>query len=491
MEDASGGKFYITTPIYYVNGAPHIGSAYTTIVADTLARSRAAQNEDVIFLTGVDENAQKNVEAAEKKGEAVDAYVDQMAGVWESTWKQLGISNTDFIRTTEARHIETVNDFWARIDAAGDLYRDRYEGLYCKGHEAFIKEEDLVDGLCPEHKTAPELVAEDNYFFRLSGYREKLLQFYEAHGDFVAPVNRFQEVKSFVEAGLEDISFSRERKEGRTAWGIPVPNDPNQVIYVWADALVNYISAVGVDAWEDHPADVHAVGKDIVRFHAVIWPAMLMSAGLPLPGQVIANGFLTVDGTKISKSLGNTIDPLDLAARYGVDAVRYFLLREVPYGGDGDFSEEKMKERYNGDLANGLGNFTSRVLTLAEKETAAQGGLKIPKNGVDDDFKKIIADMSRTVREKLNEYKFHEALAAIWFAISFGDRYVNDKKIWEIKDDVVRGAALYHLVLLLDAVARELAPYLPETARKIASAIEHGNGFLKVTKIAALFPRIK
>jgi len=504
------GKFYITTPIYYVNGEPHIGHAYTTIVADTLARWRRGAGlddggEDVIFSAGVDENAQKNVDAAKKKGEEIHEYVERLAKIWESTWEKLGISNTDFIRTTEERHIEVVRDVWSRLEAAGDLYKDKYEGLYCKGHEAFMNEDELTeDGLCPEHLTKPEFVSEENYYFRLSKYQQPLLDFYAAHEEFVAPANRFNEVRSFVENGLEDISFSRENRE----WGIPVPNDPHQVIYVWADALVNYISIVGVEGWEDHPADIHAVGKDILRFHAVIWPAMLLSAGLPLPGQIIANGFLTVDDTKISKTIGNVIDPLDLVARYGgddagrgTDVLRYFLLREIPYGEDGDFSELKMKERYNGDLANGLGNFAARVLTLAEKETDGENGaggrtLKSSTGKLDSDFKKTIDTMHRIVREKLNELKFHEALAAIWLAISFGDRYVNDKKVWEIKDDAERGEALYNLVSLLEAVATTLAPFMPDTSRKIIAAIEHGgsgsdgDSSLKTKKINILFPRI-
>ncbi len=474
------GRFYITTPIYYVNDKPHIGHAYTTIVADTLARWRRSQGMDVAFLTGTDENSQKTVDAAKKKGEEVRTYTDRMAEVWQDAWKKLGISNTGFIRTTEERHVDVVNDFWGRLDAAGDLYRGRYEGLYCKGHEAFMKEDELTpDGLCPEHKTKPELVSEENYFFKLSKYEKQLLEFYEAHGEFVAPANRFNEVKSFVEAGLEDISFSREKK----AWGIPVPKDPNQVIYVWADALVNYISAVGLEGWEDHPADVQTVGKDILRFHAVIWPAMLMSAGLPLPGQVIANGFFTVGGVKISKTIGNVIDPLDLAARYGTDALRYFLLREIPYGQDGDYSEEKMKERYNGDLANGLGNFAARVLTLAEKEKALSGKL-------DAGFEKEIKTMQKTVLQKLGEFKFPEALAAIWEAISFGDKYVNDKKVWEIKDDKARMAALYNLIVLLDNIAGVLAPFLPGASEKITAAIKPDGDALTAKKIPPLFPRV-
>lgn len=473
-------RFYITTPIYYINDKPHIGHALTTIVADTLARWRGRAGEDVVFLAGTDENSQKTIEAAKKSGEETRAYTERMAEIWQETWAKLGISNTDFIRTTEERHIEIVKDFWARMEAADDIYKGTYQGLYCKGHEAFMKEDELVDGLCPEHKIAPELVSEENYFFRLSKYEKQLLEFYGTHGEFVAPAHRFNEVKSFVEQGLEDVSFSREKKE----WGIPVPNDPNQVIYVWADALVNYISSVGIEGWEHHPADIHAVGKDILRFHAVIWPAMLMSAGLPLPGQVIANGFLTINGTKISKSLGNVVDPLDLVARYGTDALRYFLLREVPYGEDGDFSEEKMKERYNADLANGLGNFAARVSTLAEKEALTSAKL-------DPEFEKLINDTQRAIEIKLQTFKFHEALMEIWNAISFGDRYVNEKKVWEIKDEGERRKTLFNLVTLLEAIAVMLSSFMPEASKKITGAIVHNGDILNVKKIEGLFPRMK
>lgn len=473
-------KFYITTPIYYINDKPHIGSAYTTIVADTLARWRRQKGEDVLFLTGVDENSQKTVDAAKKMGEEIGVYTERLAKAFESAWENLRISNTDFIRTTEDRHVKTVQDFWERLDAAGDIYLDKYEGLYCKGCEEFKKEDDLVDGMCPIHKIEPELVSEENYFFRLSKYQKQLLEFYEANEDFVAPVNRFQEVKSFVEAGLEDISFSREKRD----WGIPVPNDPHQIIYVWADALVNYVSAIGIEGWEEHPADIQTVGKDILRFHAVIWPAMLISAGLPLPGQIIANGFLTVNGVKISKSLGNSIDPSELAGRYGVDAVRYFLLREIPFGQDGDFSEEKMKERYNADLANGLGNFTARVLTLAEKETLVFEPL-------DDEFEKQIAVMKTAVAKKMGEFKFNEALMSVWDVLAFGDRYVNEKKVWAIADDKARRKAVFNLIALLDNIAAALLPFLPETSNKITNAIQWEEKTLRTKKIGVLFPRMK
>ncbi len=476
MED----KFYITTPIYYINDKPHIGHALTTIVADMLARFYRQRGDDVIFVTGTDENSQKTVDAAKKAGEDTQAFTDRMALQWEATWERLGISNTDFIRTTEPRHIETVKDLWGRIDAADDLYLDTYEGLYCKGCEEFKKEDELIDGLCPIHKTEPEQVREQNYFFRLSKYQAPLLELYENHPDFVAPANRFNEVKAFVERGLEDISVSREARD----WGIPVPNDEHQKIYVWFDALINYISAVGVDWWEQHPADIHCMAKEIARFHAVIWPAMLLSAGLPLPHHIAVSGFLTNDGEKISKSLGNTVDPLDLVERYGNDAVRYFLLREVPFGEDGDFSETKMRDRYNSDLANGLGNFAARVLTLAEKEELTSGEL-------DATFVEQIESMKIAVDKKTKQFQFHEALAAIWAALAFGDRYVNEQKVWAIEDVKKRHQALFNLVSLLDNVAAAVLPFLPDASHVISGALVWDGKILKAKKIEPLFPRIK
>jgi methionyl-tRNA synthetase len=474
-------KYYITTPIYYINDKPHIGHAYATIIADVLARWRQGQGEDVIFSTGIDENAQKTVDAAAKQGEEIHAYTDRMAGIWESTWTKLGISNTDFIRTTEPRHAAVVTDFWRRLEAAGDIYKGTYEGLYCRGHEAFLKEDELTpDGLCPDHRTKPEWVSEENYYFALSKYQKPLLDFYAAHEDFVAPANRFNEAKSFVERGLEDVSFSREKKP----WGIPVPDDPEQVIYVWADALVNYITVLGgIEGWEQHPADVHVLGKEIMRFHAILWPAMLMSAGLPLPGQIVAHGFFTINGTKISKTLGNVIDPLDIVARYNVDALRYFLLRELPFGEDGDFSETKMKERYNSDLANGLGNFAARILALAEKE-------ELKSVPLDSAFDFEIQKMQQTVFAKTKDFKFHDALAAVWAAIAFGDKYLNNEAVWAIKDGAARRTKLFYLVSLLDNVAAVLAPYLPESSRKITAAMHWEGDVLRAKRIEPLFPRV-
>lgn len=477
----NNGRFFITTPIYYVNDRPHIGHAYATIVADVLARWRAGLGDDVLFSTGVDENAQKTVDAALKQGEEIHAYVDRMATIWDSTWQKLGISNTDFIRTTEDRHVAVVNEFWRRMEAKGDLYKDKYEGLYCRGHEAFMKEDELTpDGLCPDHKVKPEWVSEDNYYFALSNYQERLLDFYKENPEFIAPANRFNEIKSFVERGLEDISFSRENRP----WGIPVPNDPTQSIYVWADALVNYVTvAGGIERWEEYPADIHMVGKDIARFHAVIWPAMLMSADLPLPGQVVASGFFTIDGVKISKSLGNAIDPLELANRYGNDALRYFLLREIPFGEDGDFSETKMKDRYNSDLANGLGNFAARVLALAEKE-------ELRATPLDPAFQGEIDETRKIVFAKTKEYRFHEALAIAWVTISYGDKYLNDNAIWAIKDEAERRTKLFNLVAMLDNMAQILSPFLPETSHKITAALTWEGEVLHAKRIEPLFPRI-
>lgn len=471
--------FYVTSPIYYINGKPHIGNSYTTIIADTIARFMRQKGEDVIFLAGVDEHSQKTVDAAKKAGENIVSYTDKLALKFENVWKNLNISNSDFIRTSEERHISTVINIWDRLEAAQDIYLAEYSGLYCKGCEEFKKESDLIDGVCPMHKTEPELISENNYFFRLSKYQKPLLDFYEANPDFIFPENKFNEIKKFVESGLEDISFSREGKD----WGIPVPRDSNQVIYVWADALVNYISAVGIEGWEGHPADIHFIGKDILRFHSVIWPAMLMSAGLPLPDKIVTNGFLTMNGTKMSKSIGNSIDPSELAQQYGVDALRYFLLREIPFGQDGDFSIEKMKDRYNSDLANGLGNFASRILSLATKEN-------IDIQEIDKEFSEKIKNMNLSILRKISEFKFNEALMSIWDVISFGDFYINEQKIWAIKDEKLRRKAILNCLTLLYAIAEAISPFLPETSNKIKGAFSWSSKNVVVKKIDILFPRV-
>lgn len=470
-------RFYLTTPIYYINDVPHVGHAYTTFVADTFARWKRSRGNEVVFATGTDENAQKTVDAAAKTGEDVQRYTDRMAETWQKTWQKLGISNTDFIRTTEQRHIKTVHELWRRIAERGDIYKGRYEGLYCRGCEAFKKESDLLEGFCPDHNMQPERVSEENYFFRLSKYQIPLLDFYDGHPNFVVPEKRFHEVRRFVEEGLEDLSISRAARE----WGIPVPGDDSQRIYVWFEALMNYVSAIGVDAWREHPADVHMVGKDILRFHAAIWPAMLMSAGLPLPRQIAANGFFTIEGVKISKSLGNMVDPLVLTEKYGADALRYFLLREIPFGEDGDFSERKLEERYTADLANGLGNFSARVLALGERASPLD-----PKTGVDSVIELRIRETRHILEEKTLGYRFNEALAAVWELISFGDAYVNEKKPWETNNM----RTIFSLVALLDNVAASIASFLPATSEKITGSIRWTDHTMVVSKGETLFPRM-
>ncbi|MBI4085479.1 MAG: methionine--tRNA ligase [Candidatus Liptonbacteria bacterium] len=472
-------KFYITTPIYYVNDRPHIGHAYTTIAADVSARYHRTKGEDVIFLTGTDENSQKTVEGAKKSGEDVKTYADRLAAIWKSTWEALNIGNTDFIRTTEERHVKTVQEIWKRIWDNGDIYKGKYEGLYCKGHEAFMKEVDLVDGVCSDHKTKPEWIAEDNYFFKLKKYEKDLLKLYGDNPNFVTPEGRFHEVKSFVERGLEDISISREKQE----WGIPVPNDNKHVIYVWFDALINYISAIGIDGWQKHPADVHAIGKDIIRFHAVIWPAMLMSAKLPLPKRIVTNGFFTIDGVKISKSLGNAIDPLDLAKKYGVDALRYFLLREIPYGEDGDFSEVKLKERYNADLANGLGNLVARVATLGEKVSPIKYNYTHPLH-------KLLKEAHEEYDYKISTFRFDEALEIGWKRIAQSDAALSVDQPW-YKEGSERAEKILSRCIELVIITDLLEPFLPETAQKIKDQISYDrtNKVFHIKKTENLFPR--
>src|SRR3989344_8930371 len=348
---ANSGKFYLTTPIYYVNAAPHIGSAYPTIAADVLARWHRAQGDDTFFLTGTDEHGAKIAAAAAEAGKAPQAFADEISQQFASCWSALNIKPDDFIRTTAARHKEAVGLFLRKLKDSGQLYEGEYEGLYCVGHEAFIKEADVVNGRCPDHQTKPELLKEKNLFFKLSAYGEEIQKKIESGEFIIAPASRRNEVLAFIERGLEDIAISRPNVK----WGIPLPWDKNQTVYVWVEALFNYCSAIGYGVDDEQfkkywPADVQFMAKDIIKFHCIIWPALLMAIKGELPKQVMAHGFFTVGDEKMSKTIGNVIDPNDWVAKYGADAVRYFLLREVPFGSDGDVSEEKLKARFNGDL---------------------------------------------------------------------------------------------------------------------------------------------
>ncbi len=460
----SRDTFYVTTPIYYVNARPHIGHAYTNIVADALARRARLLGKDTIFLTGTDENAQKNVEAAEKAGKPVQAYVDEMSAIWRQTFDSLGFTHTDFIRTTEPRHIAGVNTFVKAVWDKGDIYKGSYTGLYCVGCEQFYKEADLINGVCPVHKTAPNQITEENYFFKLSAYREKLLTYICEHPDFIQPTARRTEVVSYIEKFMEDVSITRQSMQ----WGIPLPQDPTQAIYVWFDALVNYLTGVGYGTDEAQfqkywPAQLHLVGKDIIKFHCALWPAMLMSAGLPLPERVFAHGYFTVDGEKMSKSLGNVVDPVAIAEKYGMDALRYYLLREIPFGEDGDFSEVRLRERFAGELANGVGNLTARVLGMAEKYCDA----KVPAS--DAVLPAVQAAVEKAWKESdaaWDTLALHHALGSAWELIAVLDKTVNDEAPWKLeKENPARiPEVLYSLLEGVRHVAWLVWPVIPTAA---------------------------
>ena len=454
-------KFYITTPIYYINAVPHIGHAYTTVVADVLARWHRLRGDDVFFLTGLDENSVKTVEAAKKQGfNDIQAYADSMAEVWTGAWKTLNISYDDFIRTTQERHKRNVEEFFKRIQKSGDIYKGTYEGLYCEGCEAYVTEDDLVDGKCPLHQKKPKRINEENYFFRLSKYRDEILKHIEGNPKFIQPETRRNEVSSFLKGGLRDISVSRPGLE----WGIKVPGDPTQTIWVWLDALCNYM--LPQDYW---PADAHLIAKDILRFHCVVWPGMLLSAGHALPTQIFAHGFLTVEGRKISKSLGNVINPAYLTERYSADVVRYFLIREVSFGQDGNFSEKSLRTRLNNELADVLGNFVHRVLTF----TRDRFGGKVPGGKID---KELEAELGKRVgkAEKLLEgLKVTQALEEVMAIAGRGNEYFQSHKPWEaIKSNPKKAAnCLLNCINLVKALCVVFSPFMPSTCAELAKQL--------------------
>lgn len=449
-------KFFVTTPIYYVNDVPHIGNAYTTIAADILAMWNRILGNEVFFLTGLDENSIKTVKAAKEKGITnLHEYTDSMAKTWKDAWSSLKISNNDFIRTTEDRHKKTVLSFFKKIFDNDDIYKGTYEGLYCEGCEQFYTEKDLENGLCPFHKKTPKKITEKNYFFKLSKYQKPLIEYIENNPNFIKPESRRNEVISFIKEDLHDVSISRPHLE----WGIDLPIDSNHKFWVWFDALINYISA-NPSQW---PATVQIVGKDILRFHCVIWPAMLMSAGYQLPETIFVHGFFTIDGQKISKSLGNAVDPIELSKKHGLDAVRYFLFREIPFGSDGDFSDEAVVQRKNSDLADNLGNLVNRVLVLVERYFDSS----IPKFVAKDNFVKKVSGLPERVENLMENFQFHNALSEIWQTIAEANKYINETKPWKIKNKEKLGNILYNLMETLRYVAILIYPFMPETAEKI------------------------
>ena len=466
-------KFYITTAISYPNGAPHIGHAYEVLATDALARFKRLDGYDVMFLTGTDEHGQKIEQTARKQGKSAADFVDEMAKLFKDMVALLGCSNDDFIRTTEARHKHTVSALWKRLDAAGDIYLSNYSGWYSVRDEAFYGADEIEDRdgqkFSTKTGTPVEWVEEASYFFKLSAYQEKLLKLYADHPDFIGPAERRNEVVSFVKGGLQDLSISRTTFD----WGIPVPGVEGHIMYVWLDALTNYLSATG---WPDKsprnhywPADVHIIGKDIVRFHAVYWPAFLMSAGLALPKRVFGHGFLFNRGEKMSKSVGNVISPGELVSRYGVDQVRYFFLREVPFGQDGNYSHEAIIARINADLSNDLGNLAQRSLSMIGKNCAG----KVPALGkLAAEDEAILAATDALLAECRTHHDvqaINRALDAIWKVVADANRYFAGQEPWALKktDPERMGTVLYVTAEILRQVGILVQPYIPASAAKL------------------------
>jgi len=460
-------KYYITTPLYYVNAAPHIGHAYTTIASDVLARHKRGRGAPAHLLTGTDEHGQKIEEAAAAAGKHAIDFCDQVSAKFRDLWKHLDIRHDDYIRTTEKRHEDRVRELFARLLESGDIYKGRYEGLYDVVNEAYVKESDAVKGpggvlLSPDSGKPLQRLAEDTYFFKLSKYGPLLLEHYRKNPDFLAPAHRAQEILRFVEDGLEDISVSR----AKVKWGIPVPGDPDHTIYVWFDALINYWSATAgaEDLW---PADVHVVGKEIFRFHSVIWPAMLMAAGLPLPKKVFAHGWWTVEGRKMSKSLGNFVDPYEVTREFGVDAFRYFLMREMPFGNDGDFSMASLKKRYNAELANDLGNLVKRVVDMTDNFLGGKLPSKPPKEG--DFHTTAVAKRTAEIDARMDALDFSGALDVIWEVVRGLNTRVNEKAPWKLAKTDMKECelVLFDLVWSLRLVARWIEPFMPRKAAEM------------------------
>jgi len=478
-------KFYITTSIFYVNSIPHIGSALEMVQADVLARYHRQIGDDVFFLTGADEHGIKIIRTAEEQKKSVQDLVNENTQRFKDLANILNISNDDFIRTSDKkRHWPAVEKIWRILNTNGDIYKGKYSGLYCVGCEAYLGQKDLVDDKCPFHQKEPEIIEEDNYFFKLSKYAPKIKEIIENGELAIISEKRKNEVLGLIKQGVKDISISRPKES--LLWGIPVPDDDSQICYVWFEALCNYISALGYsDDGEKFkrywPADIHCIGKDILRFHTLLWPAMLLSAGLPLPKKVFVHGYLTSEGQKMSKSIGNVIDPFDVVKKYGAEVTRYFLLREFSSTEDGDFSFERFEERYNSDLANGLGNLVSRVLTLAEK-----GRIKSELEIKNEALIKQIKSTQEDYKKAFEDIKFNEALEVIWKLISTCDEYIEENRPWELQknDEKKFKEVISDLLISIKEITNLLKPFMPETSEKISEQIKENK------KGETLFPRL-
>ena len=475
-------KYYVTTPIYYPSANFHIGHCYTTIIADAIARYKRLKGYDVFYLTGSDEHGQKIEKKAHEAGVTPKEYVDEIVANAKDLWKSLNVSYDKFIRTTDEEHVKCVQKIFKRLYDQGDIYKGSYSGLYCTPCESFWTESQLVDGKCPDCGREVNLVSEEAYFLKLSKYQDRLIKFYEENPDFIQPESRKNEmINNFIKPGLEDLCVSRVSVK----WGIPVTFDEKHVVYVWIDALSNYISALGYLSEDDSnfkkywPADLHIVGKEIVRFHTIVWPILLMALDLPLPHKVFGHGWLVIDGGKISKSLGNYKDPREYISDYGVDAVRYFVLREVPFGSDGTFSEEALINRTNGDLANVLGNLVNRTISMANKYF--DGTVKNTKviESIDKELIDLVNDLDSSVEKKMDSLEIGYALECIFEVLRRANKYIDETTPWalakeEDKKDRLE-TVLYNLLESIRVCASLLSPFLPDTSDSIFKQLNTNN----------------
>lgn len=470
-------KFYITTPIYYPSDKLHIGHSYTTVACDALARFKRMQGYDVMFLTGTDEHGQKIQDKAAAKGITPQQYVDEIVAGIQDLWKLMNISHDRFVRTTDPYHVETVQKIFKQLYEQGDIYKGCYKGHYCKPCESFWTESQLKDGKCPDCGGDVYQAEEEAYFFRTGKYAERLLKLYNDVPDFIQPESRRNEMIAFINQGLQDTCVSRTSVK----WGIPVDFDPNHTVYVWVDALSNYISALGYgnETYNDYqhywPADLHMVGKEILRFHTIIWPAMLMALDLPLPRRVFGHGWLLLDGGKMSKSKGNVVDPVVLCDRYSVDAIRYFLLREIPFGNDGIFSNEALINRINADLANDLGNLLSRTVSMVEKYFDGTIPAQRAEGEFDSELKELVEAMPQKVSDCMDKLLIPQALAEIFKGIQRANKYIDETAPWVLAKDEANSARLagvmYNLCETLRFAATLLQPFLPDTAPRMAAQL--------------------